>query len=246
MAGPPRRPNGALPERRLALAHSEWLADARARLLRAAGIAQARRMLEIGAGWGICAEELLQRSSGQLLLLDRDITALRELDQPHAARMQRVVADAHRLPFAAGVCDLVFAQCVFLWLADPARAIGETVRVLQPGGCLAAIEPDYGGLMEWPPEIESRQLWTKALRRAGADPLIGRKLPAWMREANLHVEVKFFERLKPARHERWDVLAELPLTEVEMKRLHAIRRCEAELNHGDVHLPYWLVLGRKA
>jgi ubiquinone/menaquinone biosynthesis C-methylase UbiE len=245
MSGRPRD-NPALPARNLAIAHNQWLADARARLLRSAGIARARRVLEIGAGWGICAEELLQRSSGDVFLLDHDRAALRESKAFHTPNVHRLAADAHCLPLAVGSFDLVFAQCVFLWLTEPARALQEAVRVLRSGGSLAAIEPDYGGLMEWPPDIESRPLWIEALRRAGADPLVGRKLPAWMRAAGLEVEVKFFERLKPARHERWDLLAELPLTDEQQQRLEAIRRCTLRLDHADVHLPYWLALGRKA
>jgi ubiquinone/menaquinone biosynthesis C-methylase UbiE len=245
MSGRPRD-NPALPARTLAITHNQWLADARARLLRSAGIARARRVLEIGAGWGVCAKELSQRSSGEVVLLDRDATALRGSAPLLAPNVHRLAADAHHLPFAADSFDLVFAQCVFLWLARPARALGEAARVLKPGGSLAAIEPDYGGLMEWPPDIESRPLWIDALRRAGADPLIGRKLPAWMREAGLEVEVKFFERLEPARHERWDLLAELPFTDEQQQRLEAIRRCALRLDQADVHLPYWLVSGRKA
>jgi ubiquinone/menaquinone biosynthesis C-methylase UbiE len=203
-------------------------------------------VLEIGAGWGFCGEELAQRSSGRVILLDQDVAALGGSQPSPARNIQRLAADAHSIPFDSGSCDLVFAQCTFLWLANPPRAIAEAARVLRPGGCLAAIEPDYGGMMEWPPEIASRDLWIAALRQAGADPLIGRKLPGWMRDAGLQVEVKFMERLKPARNERWDLLAELPLTDQQQQRLQAVRRAAARANDADVHLPYWLTLARKA
>ncbi len=59
-----------------------------------------------------------------------------------------------------------------------ASAIKEIYRVLQPKGMLVAIEPDYGGMIEYPPEIATGDLWIAALSRAGADPCIGRKLPS--------------------------------------------------------------------
>ena len=76
---------------------------------------------------------------------------------------------AEQLPLADGTFDLVFCQFALVWLDGPAVA-REVFRVLQPGGVLAAIEPDYGGMIEHPPEIATRDLWMAALAAPGPNP----------------------------------------------------------------------------
>ncbi len=54
-----------------------------------------------------------------------------------------------------------------------------------------AIEPDYGGMIEYPPEIAAKDIWINALTRAGADPFMGRKLPGMLRCAGLECGSEF-------------------------------------------------------
>jgi hypothetical protein len=51
-------------------------------------------------------------------------------------------------------------------------------RVTKPGGAVLALaEPDYGGRIDFPPELAQIGQWQKtALQIQGADPEIGRKL----------------------------------------------------------------------
>ena len=231
-----------LPSYELCSRQADWLRGARSRLLRRAGIERCDRLLEIGAGWGIVANELCTRSGSPVFALDRR-------PKPESVclhdQVDWLVGQAEQLPIADNSVDLVFAQFTFLWLDAP-RAIAEVVRVLAPGGFVAVIEPDYGGLMECPEETITRPLWIAALQRAGADPFIGRKLPRWFAAAGLRVETRFPDRYETAEPSRLDFLTELPLSQEETRQVTTIQAwLNANPRQGISHLPLWMVLGEK-
>jgi len=233
--------NFDLPSRRLLEEHAAWLAPARARLLRRANIARRRRVLDLACAGGVVAEELVRRSGGEVVGLDRNQQAL--TDRPRQFQGATVVrGDAERLPFAEGTFDLVFCQFALMWL-DASAAAREIRRVLAPGGALVALEPDYGGMIEQPPEIAVGELWRAALERAGADPCVGRKLPAVLAAAGFEVRVDLLDRLEPPSPLRFDLLGELPLIEAERAALDRARRADASLGKGPrvAHLPMFLV-----
>lgn len=153
-----------------------------------------------------------------------------------------VCGKAEQLPLADGQFDLVFCQFALLWLDVPA-AVREIRRVLAPGGVLVAIEPDYGGLVEHPPEIATRDLWLAALSRAGAQPCVGRKLPGILAAAGFDVHVDLLDRLLPPSALRFDLLGGLPLTDEEKARLRRAERFDALLDDSSrvVHLPMFLI-----
>lgn len=231
-----------LPNLDLCLEQAAWLRGARSRLLRRAGIEHRNVIVELGAGWGIVSNELCQRSGRPVVAIDRR-------PRPRGVTLhedvQWLVGCAERLPLDDASVDLVFAQFTLLWLNAP-RAVAEAVRVLAPGGALAVIEPDYGGLMEHPAEIATRDVWMAALQRAGADPGIGRKLPDLFAAAGLRVETRFADRYEPAHPARLDLLAELDLTENQRQQLQRVRGyMQANPTIGVAHLPLWMVLGQK-
>jgi len=221
-----------------------WLAAGRSRLLRRAQIATRRRVLDLGCGYGIVAAELQRRSGGRVVGLDRRLDALRATGWP--AAVLRVCADGHRLPFADRSFDLVLCQWTMLWLERPADAIAEVARVLVPGGHFLVIEPDFGGLVEHPPEIATRELWLDGLGRAGADPLVGRRLPGLLTAAGFGVRVDLLDRLEPPSALRLELLGELPLTDDERSFLAAVRQADAALDASAkvAHLPMFLITAR--
>lgn len=234
-----------LPPPQLARAQAQWLAAARSRLLRRVQIATKRRVLELGCGHGEVAAELQRRSGGRTVGLDRRLEALAGPDWP--AEVFRVCADAERLPFADRRFDLVYCQWTLLWCARPARAVAEIARVLGPGGQWVAIEPDFGGLIEYPPQIATRELWLDGLSRAGADPLIGRRLPGLLHAAGLEVRVDLLDHLEPASPLRLELLAGLPLADAGRSLLAEIQQAEAAVapEAKVAHLPMFLVTARK-
>jgi len=234
----------SLPEAELLYVQAQWLVPARARLLRRVAIARRRRVLDLGAGYGAVTGELVRRCGGRVVALDLAAEALRLTDA--FAGAGRVNADAARLPFPAEAFDLVFCQCALLWMPLPV-AIDEAARVLQPGGVLIALEPDYGGMIEYPPQAATRDLWLAGLARAGADPLVGRKLPAWLEARGFDVQVELLSELRPPSPDRLAFLRDLLTAEGERAELS---RIAAEPGAGGrwrivAHLPFFLITAVK-
>lgn len=230
--------NYSLPALELCRKQADWLSEARARILRKAEIARRHSMLDLGCGYGIITEELRRRSDGFAVALDHSLPPLKECASP------KICADALHLPFFDRSFDLIFCQNVLLWTGSTISVVKEARRVLAPGGIWVLFEPDYGGLMEEPEEIVTRELWLPALRRAGADPFIGRKLPALLSNAGFRVSVDLLPHLVPPDSSRFDFLQELPLTVEENARLESVRHASKLLDSSRQlsHLPYYLII----
>ena len=236
--------DASLPSADLLKLQSDWLADARSRILRNAEIAKRKRVLDLGAGYGLVIRELKRRCAGNVFALDRSLQALSSF----VADVPVVCADAARLPFLNHTLDLVFSQNVLLWTKRTTEIIREVLRVLMPNGTWVLLEPDYGGLMEYPPELETVDIWLSALHRAGADPFVGRKLPTLLSAAGFMVRVELLPRLFSPRRERFDFLAELSLTQEEKKTLDEIKGISQEINPAQqiAHLPYFLIIADRS
>lgn len=232
----PSHADASLPPPALLQSQHEWLAPSRARLLRKARIAHRRRVLDLGCGYGLTLAELSRRCSGETFALDRSTTALGAVMSAH-----RVCGDVARLPFRDGQLDLVFMQNVLMWVDGLRPALNETHRVLDANGALVLLEPDFGGMMEWPEEGVSRDIWMSTLRRAGGDPTVGRKLPGLLRETGFRVEVSLLDSLRPPHERRWDLLSGLPLTQEEKRQVRQLKQQEMSV----VHLPYFLIVAGK-
>ena len=190
-----RRGRALKPERALLAAQAARLAPFRERLLRRVHPALRGATLDLGCGAGALTAELATRVRGPVIAVDRDADALRSVPAP----AHRVRADAHALTFGDASFDLVVTQAAWLWFGDPAAVAREVRRVLAPGGALVAVgEPDFGGALEHPPETALAPAWISALRRAGADPFVGRKLPGALAAAGFaSAEAEIFGRLEP-------------------------------------------------
>jgi SAM-dependent methyltransferase len=238
----------ALPALKLASRQADWLRAARTRLLRQTQLASARNIVELGCGWGIVTQELAQRSAAQVIGIDKDLAAIehaignvpRELSE----RLSFIVGDAYQIPLPDSSQDIVLAQCALLWMRDPARVLSECRRILRPvSGRLVIIEPDYDGLMEYPPEIVTRQLWTDALRASGADPTIGRRLGVLCHMAGLVCQQYLLDRYEPPKADYLEFLRELPLSPIQCKELQQVETAIVRLpsERLTVHLPFWLI-----
>ncbi len=165
---------------------TEWTRDVRRYLYGRAHLADAQHVLEVGCGTGAITLDLTAYASALVHGLDLSVPRLRFARQQDAAT-RFACGDALALPYASGVFDLVCCHYFLLWVDRPARALGEMRRVTRRGGAVLVLaEPDYGGRIDYPPELAPLGQWQReALKRQGADPEMGRQLGALLREAGL-------------------------------------------------------------
>ncbi|MEZ0249016.1 MAG: class I SAM-dependent methyltransferase [Thermoproteus sp.] len=82
-------------------------------------------VVDIGAGYGAKGMYAAKRGARHVVLLDVDEEALREPDDT----VDKVVGDAHFLPFKDGAADVAIFWNVLQFLHDEERALGEVARV---------------------------------------------------------------------------------------------------------------------
>jgi SAM-dependent methyltransferase len=96
------------------------------------------------------------------------------------------IGSIYDLPFPDSSFDIVFAHAIFEHISDPAKALAEMLRVLEPGGLVAIRSPDWGGFIVGP-EIPGLQAAINSYANLqianGGNIHIGRKLPRLLRTA---------------------------------------------------------------
>jgi SAM-dependent methyltransferase len=99
------------------------------------------RYLDVGAGTGVNAVRLADEYGIDVVVVDHAHTMARAARSRGLTRV--AVADAARLPFAAGTFAGAVADRVLQHLADPWVAVAEMVRVTVPEGPVVLADPDY-------------------------------------------------------------------------------------------------------
>lgn len=167
---------------------ARWTADLRAQLFSKAGIRDARHILEVGCGTGAVLSTLAVESSSLRIGLDPDRERL-AFARAQVPTADFLAGDANALPFAEQFCDIVYSHFLLLWLKEPRRALEEMRRVARRGGAVLSLaEPDYDARIDFPAALaEVGRLQRDALARQGADPAIGRRVPALMAQCGLRV-----------------------------------------------------------
>src|ERR1700686_1544757 len=108
----------------------------------AAGLANAEKMLaiDLACGPGTYTRPLaarVHRAIGADLTPAMVEKARAEAARDGIANIEFVCADIYALPFADGAAGIVSCGYAFHHMTDPARALAEMARVLQPGGRMA-------------------------------------------------------------------------------------------------------------
>ena len=169
-----------------------WTLPTRTWLYQQVGMAQSGAVLEVGCGTGVIVRELARLGAARAVGLDLDPAALAfAREQGQESGVAYVQGDACELPFCDAAFDVVVCHYLLLWLADVAQGVREMARVVRPTGhILACAEPDYGGRVDYPPEMISLgRCQAEALREQGADPGIGRRLGELFVAAGLRTTV---------------------------------------------------------
>jgi SAM-dependent methyltransferase len=103
----------------------------------------ARRVLEVGAGFGRISRSLLSVSS-ELVLADMDVATLDQADIPSDPRTEvwRVGANAYHLPFRPGTFTGIVMIRLWHHLSRPSLMLWQLWRALVPGGfALISVTP---------------------------------------------------------------------------------------------------------
>ncbi len=215
-------------------------------------MASAGRVLEVGCGTGAILSGL--ETKAVVHGLEKDLARLTEACR-YAPLAKPACADALRLPYASGVFDVTFCHFLLLWVGNPLQALLEMKRVTRAGGTILALaEPDFEARIDKPEELAILGRWqTESLRRQGADPSIGIRLPELFHQAGIHLveagRLHMDEEHPPGPAERaleWAVmeadLAGLVLPE-EIQRYRVLD--EAAWNQGKrvLYVPTYWVLG---
>lgn len=122
----------------------------------------AASVLDVACGKGTSAFALAERFGCRVVGIDLSEANVAESNTESAqrglaSRVQFVLGDAERLPFAAAAFEALLCECAFCTFPDKATAASEFARVVRPGGRVglsdltrtAAPLPELDGLLAW-------------------------------------------------------------------------------------------------
>ncbi len=165
------------------LQQAAWTRDLRTYLFEKAGLADARRVLEVGCGTGAVLREI--RSPASPHGLDLEPASLAEC-RIHASAASLTRGDAHFLPYPDQSFDIVYCHFLLLWVRDPLQVVYEMARVGRT--VLALAEPDYSQRVDEPAELQLLGKWqADALAGRGANPSFGSRLAETFYQAGIQL-----------------------------------------------------------
>lgn len=117
-------------------------------LLAGAALGPGRRALEIGCGTGVFLEQVAACGAElRGLDLSQDLLVRARQRVGGLANVRLTCGNAEQMPFPTGTFDAVYGSSVLHHL-NLERSLGETLRVLKPGGRIAFAEPNI-----WNPQV---------------------------------------------------------------------------------------------
>jgi len=170
---------------------SEVVAPSTRAFLAEVGIPAGASCLDVGCGGGDVTCELARAAgpSGRALGVDLDAVKV-EIARREAAEkgITNVAFDAYDVRSRApeGSFDFVYARFLLTHLADPGSLLSVLRRHVRPGGVIAVEDIDFRGHFSEPECLALHRyvnLYSQSVRKRGADPNIGPRLPALLREA---------------------------------------------------------------
>lgn len=165
-------------------------------------------ILDIGCGTGVITEEIASLTSGHVVGIDIDDGRLGEAQKltSSCSTLSLIRTDSVRLPFRENTFDLITFSVVLTHIQQQQEAICEMTRVVKQSGIvLAAMEPDYAGILNYPPD-ETHEIFLDYLRKMGVALQTGRKLKYLFEKAGLTTTIGvfsgYFEKINEDPHSR--------------------------------------------
>ena len=191
---------------------SEELGAHSATLLDQVDIVPGSSAIDLGCGPRGIIDLLAERvgPAGRVIGLELNpdnVTLARRFADDHGLTNVEVIeGDARRTGLPSCSFDLVHARTLLINVPDPAVVVAEMARLTRPGGWIAALEPDGGAVLCYPPHPAWDRLveiFRAASQSDGADAYIGRRLPELFRQAGLtDVGVEAKADIYPTGHSR--------------------------------------------
>lgn len=110
-----------------------------------AGVARGQRALDVGCGPGALTSELVSRLGAGAVCAVEPSESFAAAAREHLPGVDVRLSAAEHLPFADRAFDVVLAQLVVHFMADPVAGLREMGRVTCPGGTVAACVWDHAG-----------------------------------------------------------------------------------------------------
>ena len=230
------------------LQQAEWTRDLRAYLFEQAGLANARRVLEVGCGTGAILCEINAHS---LHGLDLEPASLAEC-RIHAPAVSLTQGDGFSLPYADKSFDIAYCHFLLLWVNDPLQVVREMARVSDV--VLALAEPDYSQRVDEPAALKVLGEWqAEALRRQGANPSFGARLAETFHQAGINIietgpiQSGAVMRSVEDWENEWEVIeADLGgwIPSVEIQKMKELDKGARSRNERTLHVPTFFAWGK--
>ena len=164
--------------------------------LREISLTPGERVLDCGAGLGQLARLMAHAvgPSGRIVGVEYSPEQLASARRLADSAGEAELVDFRRGDAAApplsdeewGTFDVVHARFLLEHLREPLPVVRAMVRAARAGGRIVLEDDDHDVLRLWPEPPGFLEVWSayqETYRRAGCDPLIGRKLPMLLHEA---------------------------------------------------------------
>jgi ubiquinone/menaquinone biosynthesis C-methylase UbiE len=162
---------------------------AQRRAIRAAlALQPGERVLDIGSGPGLLADEMAREVGAQGSVTGVDpseemLAIARSEQSSDEERLVYLVGAATELPVPDADFDAVTSTQVYEYVADMSTALAEAHRVLRPGGRLVILDTDWDSIVWRSSDDERMQRVLAAWDEHLADPHLPRRLPGLLRDA---------------------------------------------------------------
>ncbi len=165
-----------------------WLKELRHFIYRKVSMVKAKTIVDIGTGMGYVLDELRCRTSANLIGVDisREIISHARIEFPYIKFFN---VDAHEFDYSKA--DIVLFSFSLMWIKDVRKLIKKIRRQLKEEAKIVILaEPDYGGRIEYPLDVNWTPYIVDKLRSEGANPYIARELYDIFRSSGFKIELR--------------------------------------------------------